>query len=137
MAFDVDTITNSVPESLVAEGRAERAGDFHGHRVYLIDTDYVLDNFFGSYNKSYDGSARDALLFIEDERQAKITNAISSNGFRAPIAASGGLQLVDGHARLAAALALGISRVPVSFSIFYEVQLGSLPLADEPITVSV
>ena len=137
MAVDVDTITNSVPESLVVEGVAERANDFHGHRVYLIDTDYVLDNFFGSYNKSYDGSARDALLFVGDEKRSEITNAISSDGFLAPISASSARTIVDGHARLCAAESLGISRVPVSFSLFYEVQLGNLPLADEPLVSAV
>ena len=137
MAVDVDAITSAGPERLISEGVAAHGGWFHGKPIYLIDTDYVLDNFFGAYNKSEDGSARDALLFIEDGRLAEVTQVISSEGFRAPIAASGGLQLVDGHARLAAALALGLTRVPVSFSVFYDVQLGNLPLMDSPISLTV
>jgi cellulose biosynthesis protein BcsQ len=137
MLEDIESITNSVPERLVDEGFAVRANDFHGHRVYLIDTDYVLDNFFGAYNKSYDGTARDALLHIEDERQSEVTRIISEQGFRAPIAVSGGLQLVDGHARLGAAAELGMDRVPVSFSVFYGVQSQELELSSDPISASV
>jgi hypothetical protein len=125
-------------ERLVSEGLAERSErDFHGHRVYFIDTDYVLDNFTGLYNNSYDGDARDALLFVEDERQVEVTDIISTEGFRAPISAGPALGLIDGHARLGAALALGIARVPVSFDIIYAVESGDLALLDEAFSAKV
>jgi len=125
-------------ERLVGEGIAERSErDFHGHRIYLIDTDYVLDNFTGLYNNSYDGDARDALTFVESERQAEVTDIIATQGFRAPISAGPALGVIDGHARLGAALALGIARVPVSFDIIYAVESGDLALLDEPIAVEV
>jgi hypothetical protein len=137
MAVDVDALIRALPERLISEGVAAHGGWFHGQPFYLIDTDYVLDNFFGAYNKEHDGIARDALLYVEDERQAEVTRIISVEGFRAPIAASSGFQLVDGHARLAAALALGMPRVPVSFSVFYEVQSGNLSLLDDAISLTV
>ena len=121
-------------ERLVALGVAERSGrDFHGHRVYLIDTNYVLDNFTALYNNSYDGDARDALTYVEDERQDEVTRTISFEGFRAPISSGPAMGIIDGHARLGAALALGISRVPVSFDIIYGVESGDLSLTDESI----
>ena len=122
-------------DAMVSEGVAEISDrHFHGHRVYLIDTDYVLDNFDSMYVDHYDGKARDGILHTEADVDA-VVEIIGREGFLAPISSGAFPYISDGHARLAAASRLGIARVPVAVTIGYGVSDGSLPLADEPFPV--
>lgn len=123
-------------DRMVADGVAELSDTlFHGHRVYLVDTEYVLDNFYSQYADRWDGFARDGILEIESDLD-EMTEIIQREGFRAPIASGAAPHISDGHARLAAAERLGISRVPVSIGVGYGVGT-ELALLDTPFPTEV
>ena len=119
-------------DRMVADGVAEISDrDFHGYRVYLVNTDYLLDNFYSQYVNQYDGLMRDGILETEADLDA-MTDTIRREGFRAPIFSGAYPHISDGHARVAAAQRLGISRIPVSIGVIY--RIGDEPaLLDEPL----
>lgn len=108
-------------DRMVADGVAELSDkDFHGHRVYLVDTSYLLNNFHSQYVNQHDGLMRDGVLEVEGDVDV-MTEIIRRDGFRAPISSDPAPHINDGHRRVAAASRLGIRRIPVSVTVGYGV----------------
>lgn len=97
--------------------------DEFGQFTFIVPTELILSLFDSVDNN--EGSIEDDRIFTisevldgvrDDDRYFLVRDAIASNGFTDALVATDTCKLMDGHHRLAAAIDLGYTNVPVRFT---------------------
>lgn len=104
-------------DDLVSDGDASMLDE----KVYLVPVDYILSDF-DSVDDNSDSIEDDDFLtlseVLDDKRNTpqygSVLASIATNGFTQSLACSHTNRLLDGHHRLAAAIDLGYTKVPVA-----------------------